>query len=96
MKYIVLILLLCAAPASHARGSDVEGARGRQVAADSDRQGDTSLSEAAKRVQKSTGGRVVSAQTVQEDGRRLHRIKVLTQQGEVRIVYVDAATGNIE
>lgn len=96
MKYIVLMLLLCAAPASHARGADVEGARDRQSVGASDRQGDASLSEAAKRVQKSTGGRVVSAQTVKEDGRRLHRIKVLTQQGEVRIVYVDAVTGDIE
>lgn len=96
MKYIVLILLLCAAPASYARGADGEGARGRQVAADSDKQAAISLGEATKRVQKNTGGRVVSAQTVQEDGRSLHRIKVLTGQGEVRIVYVDAATGNME
>jgi uncharacterized membrane protein YkoI len=54
------------------------------------------LSEAADLVQKRTGGRILSAQDVREQGREMYRIKVLTRQGEVRIVLVDAATGRME
>jgi len=54
------------------------------------------LSQAADLVARSTGGRVLSAQTVQEGGREIHRIKVLTRNGEVRIVRVDATSGRME
>lgn len=39
------------------------------------------------------GGRVLSAETVSQDGRRIHLIKVLTKDGRVRSVAIDAATG---
>ena len=96
MKYIVLMLLACAAPASHAQSFDTEGAQGKWIVADSGKQARVSLDEAADRVQKNTGGRVLSAQAVREEGRDLYRIKILTRQGEVRIVYVNPATGNME
>ena len=96
MKYIVLMLLVCATSASQARSLDAEGAPSQWLVADSGKQARVSLSEAAERVQKSTGGRVLSAQAVREQGRDLYRIKVLSPQGEVRIVYVDAATGSME
>jgi uncharacterized membrane protein YkoI len=50
-----------------------------------------SMSEAIDRVRKSTGGRVLDAQ----DAGSHYRIKVLTGNGEVRIMRVDARTGNI-
>jgi uncharacterized membrane protein YkoI len=40
-----------------------------------------------------SGGRVLSAETVSEDGRRIHVIKILTDDGRVRSVAIDAATG---
>ena len=55
-----------------------------------------SLSEAADRVQQRSGGRILAAQAIRETGREVYRIKILTSQGEVRIVLVDAATGNME
>lgn len=48
-----------------------------------------SLAEAAERVQAATGGRVLDAR---DEGAQ-YRIKVLTRQGEVRVVTVDARTG---
>lgn len=97
MKYIVLMLLACAAPASHAQSFDTEGAQDKWIVTDAGKQqARVSLDEAADRVQKSTGGRVLSAQAVREEGRDVYRIKILTRQGEVRIVYMNPATGNME
>lgn len=96
MKYVVLILLACTASASHAQNFGTEGVQDRWIVADSGKPARVSLSEATERVQKRTGGRVLSAQAVREEGRDLYRIKVLTQQGEVRIVYVNPATGDME
>ena len=39
------------------------------------------------------GGRVLSAETVSGDGRRIHGIKILTDEGRVRSVAIDAQTG---
>lgn len=47
-------------------------------------------------VQKQTGGRVLAVEKSQLDGRETFRIKVLTRDGEVRIVHVDVATGAIK
>lgn len=51
------------------------------------------LEQAVERVRRDTGGRVLAAETVQEDGRRVHRIKVLTPERNVRTVRVDAGNG---
>lgn len=51
-----------------------------------------SMSEAIDRVRKSTGGRVLDAQ----DAGSHYRIKVLTRDGEVRVMRVDARTGSIQ
>jgi hypothetical protein len=48
-----------------------------------------SIEQAIARVQRQTGGRVLDARN---EGQQ-YRIKVLTRNGEVRVVYVDAATG---
>lgn len=48
-----------------------------------------SLEQAVARVQRATGGRVLDAR---DEGEQ-HRVKVLTRQGEVRVVIVDARTG---
>lgn len=55
--------------------------------------GEVSLEEAVEQVRRETGGRILSAETVQANGRRVHRIKVLTPDRRVRVINVDAATG---
>ncbi len=53
-----------------------------------------SLNQAVHQVQRETGGRVLSADTVSQGGRTVHRIKVLTPSGRVRVVVVDAQSGS--
>jgi uncharacterized membrane protein YkoI len=48
------------------------------------------LNEAVERVQRRTGGRVLDARDLGD----AYRLKVLTRNGEVRVIFVDAATGS--
>ena len=48
----------------------------------------TRLSDAVRRVERATGGQVLSAERVQYDGRDVNRIKVVDDRGRVR-VYMD-------
>ncbi len=48
---------------------------------------------AAAVAQRATGGRVLSVDRADAGGRPVWRVKVVTGQGEVRVVMVDAATG---
>ncbi len=54
-----------------------------------------SAEEAAKRVQKELQGRVLGAKTVTEDGQEIHIVRILTPDGRVRHIRVDAASGKI-
>lgn len=85
--------LLCAlAPAigpAQARGPDEPGIR---VAQAEER---VSLAEATRMVQQRYGGQVLRAETKRDDKRIVHRIRVLTEDGRVRTVHVDAATGRM-
>jgi uncharacterized membrane protein YkoI len=51
------------------------------------------LEQAVAQVRRETGGRILQAETVQEQGRRVHRIKVLTPQRSVRTLRIDAGNG---
>jgi len=52
-----------------------------------------SMGEAMDKVVRATGGRVLLAQPATINGHEGYRIKVLTRNGEVIVVYVDAETG---
>jgi len=54
-----------------------------------------SLGEAVARVQRQTGGRILSASTVGRNGKAVYRIKVLVGGNEVRVYHVDAASGRM-
>lgn len=54
---------------------------------------DVSRDAAAAMVQKATGGRVLAVEQAEQGGRLVWRVKVLTQQGEVIVVLIDAASG---
>ncbi len=51
---------------------------------------DISVQEAIAMVQHETSGKVLSAQTLRLGKRKIYRIKVLTPEGQVRIVQVRA------
>ena len=48
-----------------------------------------SLSDAVRRVERDTRGEVLSAERVQYDGRDMHRVKVVDDQGRVRVFMQD-------
>lgn len=49
-----------------------------------------SLEEAAERVARQHNAQVVSAHTIERDGRRIHVIRILTRDGVVRTIRVPA------
>ena len=55
--------------------------------------GGVSLDEAVSRVRRQGNGKILSAETVRVDGRPVHRIKVLTQDGRVKRLLIDAQSG---
>lgn len=54
---------------------------------------EVSRDAAAAAAQQTTGGRVLAVDRTERDGRPVWRVKVLTQQGEVIVVLIDAASG---
>ena len=54
-----------------------------------------SLDEAVARVRHDTGGRVLSAEAHDNRGRTIYRIKVLLPNGSVRVINVDAQSGEM-
>lgn len=56
---------------------------------------DVSRDDAAAAAQRATNGRVLSVDRADAGGRAVWRVKVLTAQGEVRVILVDVATGRV-
>lgn len=54
---------------------------------------EVSRDDAAASVQKASGGRVLAVDKTDREGRAVWRVKVLTPQGEVKVMWVDAASG---
>lgn len=54
---------------------------------------DVSLDEAVADVKRTTGSRVLSADTVRQNGREVHRIRVLNDKGRVRQMRIDGKDG---
>ena len=50
-----------------------------------------SLQDAVERVQRETGGKILSAESVRQGRADVYRIKVLTREGRVQVVTVPAA-----
>jgi hypothetical protein len=50
-----------------------------------------SLQDAVDRVQRETGGKILSAETVRQGRASVYRIKLLTRDGRVQVVTVPAA-----
>lgn len=96
MKYLILMVLALTAAQAQAGSAATESSRSNWLLAESGKHASLSLNDATELVQKRTGGRVLAAQEVREQGRAMYRIKVITPQGEVRIVFVDAQTGSVE
>lgn len=55
--------------------------------------GGISLDEAVRRARQQYKGKVLSAETIRVDGRKIYRIKILTKNGRVKRIRIDARTG---
>jgi len=84
---LVLGVAASAAPAQAAGPGSVLPPQATSMAAVRD---EVSLSEAVARVKREYGGRILEAETREQNGRRVHVIKVLTREGRVRTVRVPA------
>ena len=56
---------------------------------------DVSRDEAAAAAQRVASGRVLSIERSEADRRPVWRVKVLTAQGEIRVILIDAASGRV-
>jgi len=56
---------------------------------------DVSRDEAAAAAQRVSSGRVLSVEKTESDHRPVWRGKVVTAQGEVRVILIDAASGRV-
>ena len=54
---------------------------------------DIGRDDAAAAAQRASGGRVLSVEKTGSAGRPVWRVKVVTAQGEVRVILIDAGTG---
>lgn len=56
----------------------------------------TTLEQAVAKARERFNGRVLAAETQPQAGRRIHVIRILTPDGRVKNLRVDAATGRFE
>jgi len=52
--------------------------------------GGLSLDQAVEQARDRTGGRVISAETMEKNGHLIHNIRILTNDGKVRRLRIDA------
>ena len=98
-SFALLALLALPGPALPAEGP-AWGAQSHAFSPARDRRGRDgaariSAEEAAAIVRAHTGGRVLSVKRMHSFGSDVYRVKVLIGRGEVRIYFVDAATGEM-
>ena len=83
---LALLAMLPSLPAFADPQSNGGGRGGRQQQDQGNNRADhSSLSDAVRRVERDTRGEVLSAERVQYDGRDMHRVKVVDDQGRVRV-----------
>lgn len=83
---LLTIAILAVLPALSAQAGPQSQDRGRNQDREDSR---SSLSDAVRRVERDTRGEVLSAERVQYDGRDMHRVKVVDDQGRVRVFMQD-------
>ena len=80
MRYLPLILISCLLATAPVEAQGDASERRIQTAQNNG----MSLSEAVEQVRRQTDGRIISAETKTSNGREVHHIKVLTQDGKVK------------
>ncbi|HQW60517.1 MAG TPA: hypothetical protein PLU13_10005 [Thermomonas sp.] len=91
MPKLLTIAILAVLPAlsAHAQSQSQPQPQPRPQRDDGGQDPRSSLSDAVRRVERDTRGEVLSAERVQYDGRDMHRVKVVDDQGRVRVFMQD-------
>lgn len=90
----ILYLVLAAMAASASAGDWGRARYGEHGASrSSTRRYGESLDDVVSGLRRRNAGRVLSADTVEEEGRSVHRIRILNHEGRVRGLRFDGATG---
>ena len=92
---LLALVLVCGAPAWAAPHFGAAGERGAVPGLQRTAEGQMSVERAARIAQRAVGGRVLAAEAAVMGGREVVRVKLLTRDGVVRVVIVDAATGRV-
>ncbi|HEY0720241.1 MAG TPA: PepSY domain-containing protein [Gammaproteobacteria bacterium] len=87
-RLTTVLLILLALGAGAATAAPTWQGGGQRLASNAS---GISLDQAAERVRQQTGGRILSAETVDKNGERVHRIKVLTPDHKVVIREINAS-----
>lgn len=82
-------VLLMASSLAMAQQAQPAPPRDREPERDLQQAPRVSLSDAVRRVERNTRGEVLSAERIQFDGRDMHRVKVVDDQGRVRVFMQD-------
>ena len=96
MPALLAVAILAGLPTASAwaqrgppRGGQSQGQDGGQQGGARDQQDRRSLSDSVRAAERDTRGEVLSAERVQYDGRDMHRVKVVDDQGRVRVFMQD-------
>ena len=84
---IALVFVLVATCCAQVQAKHNKQSASQDPAASQSR--DQALPASVRRVERETGGEVISAETVQRDGREVYHVKVLTPNGRVKMVQTD-------
>lgn len=90
MKHLTTVLLMLLALGTSTVHAAPAWQRGGEWRPASERASGISLDRAADQVRRQTGGRILSAETVDKNGQQVHRIKVLTPDHKVVIREIPA------
>ena len=91
---LLTIAILAVLPVLSAHADPQSQDRGRNQQRDEQKDSRSSLSDAVRQVERDTRGEVLSAERVQYDGRDMHRVKVVDDQGRVRVFMQDPQRRN--
>lgn len=91
---LLTIAILAVLPALSAHAQSQPQPQPRPQRDDGGQDPRSSLSDAVRRVERDTRGEVLSAERVQYDGRDMHRVKVVDDQGRVRVFMQDPQRRN--
>ncbi len=92
LTVLVVALVGVALPAAAQQGRGGRGERPPQPAEPARPQRDDSVSDAVRRIERANRGQVLSAERMQYDGRDVTRIKLVDDEGRVRIYMDDPQT----